>query len=110
MKAVCAVCGTEYGELADHVYGTAYKYDTSHHWNECACGAESTHISHVFGEWTEKDGVESATCTCGYTAKAITVKDTASAYVATAAIFGGVCGIGGIGIAVFLLLKKKKNV
>ena len=34
-KAVCKVCGAEYGDLGDHVYDGTWKSDVNEHWQEC---------------------------------------------------------------------------
>ncbi|MBR4085885.1 MAG: LPXTG cell wall anchor domain-containing protein [Lachnospiraceae bacterium] len=53
-KAKCAVCGTEYGELADHEYGANWKSDETNHWQECAvCENEKNRAGHVDAD---KDG------------------------------------------------------
>ena len=47
-KAKCAVCGNEYGELADHEYDTEWISDKTNHWHECTvCGNEKDRASHV---------------------------------------------------------------
>ena len=47
-KAKCAVCGTEYGQLADHEYGTEWCSDETEHWHECTvCEAEKDRAEHA---------------------------------------------------------------
>ncbi len=50
-RAICADCGTAYGEVAEHVYAVI-KYDECHHWTECVCGRRETDINemHFGGE------------------------------------------------------------
>ena len=62
-KAICDACGTSYGNLVDHTYGTEWKSDGDNHWHECSCGAKSDETAHSGGTATcEKKAV----CTdCG---------------------------------------------
>lgn len=48
-KAVCTRCGNEYGEYADHNYGTTWKTDDTYHWHECSCGAKKDFAAHGGG-------------------------------------------------------------
>ncbi len=52
-KAVCTVCGQEYGQLKIHDY-TELKYNENTHWYECVCGEKDTTESHKGGEATCK--------------------------------------------------------
>ena len=45
--AKCSVCNKEYGDLADHAYGTEWKNDADNHWNECACGDLANVAAHA---------------------------------------------------------------
>ncbi|MCQ2424648.1 MAG: SH3 domain-containing protein [Lachnospiraceae bacterium] len=49
-KAVCDLCGEEYGDLLPHEYGTGYSSDASGHWHACTTGG-----------CTEKSGFEAHT-------------------------------------------------
>ncbi len=63
-KAVCEVCGEEYGELADHVYGD-WQRDGEKHWKECTtvgCTAKSGEGAHTGGTATCKDKAVCADC------------------------------------------------
>ena len=60
-KAKCGVCGTEYGNLADHSYGTEWKSDAANHWHECACGAKADTAAHVY-----TDDQDTTCNVCGY--------------------------------------------
>lgn len=93
-KAVCAACGEEYGELAQHTYGDsawrhdgtqhwqecdvcheatektdhafgAWQHDGTKHWKECACGAKSEEGAHVYGEWQHDETGHWKECECG---------------------------------------------
>ncbi len=69
-KAICSLCGTEYGQLLDHSYGSAWITNENEHWNECVCEDEANKASH-----TDTDGDEVCD-TCGYAMpKAPTVPD-----------------------------------
>lgn len=65
-KAVCTICGQEYGELLPHsfvngictvcgaaetvhthVFGTEWKYSDTRHWHECACGERADETLHT---------------------------------------------------------------
>lgn len=67
----------------DHSYGTAWKYDGTNHWHECACGDKAAHTF----KWvidkeaiaTEK-GAKHEECTvCGYKKAAVEIPATGSA-------------------------------
>lgn len=65
-KAVCAVCGVSYGNLADHDYETNWSQgDANGHWHECKnCSAHDTQVKHMPGAATESTA---QVCTdCGY--------------------------------------------
>lgn len=70
----------------DHSYGTAWKYDRTNHWHECACGDKADNAAHTF-KWvidkeataTEK-GAKHEECTvCGYKKAAVEIPATGSA-------------------------------
>lgn len=46
-KAICSVCGAEYGELLQHTYGTDWKSDKDNHWHECVCGDRADTAAHT---------------------------------------------------------------
>lgn len=50
-KAECSICGTEYGSLTEHTYGTEWKSDGTSHWHVCACGAKADSTAHTYGNW-----------------------------------------------------------
>ncbi len=59
----------------EHRHSYAIKFDATHHWEECACGATSERYAHT---WTEKvtteptctqPGEKTLTCVCGATKK-----------------------------------------
>lgn len=59
----------------DHSY-TTLKHDETHHWYECACGAEKpeSRVAHTWDEGKitkpateDEEGVKTFTCTCGHT-------------------------------------------
>ena len=56
-----------------HSYGTAWKYDGTNHWHECACGDKADTAAHTFKWVTDKEataaekGSQHEKCTvCGY--------------------------------------------
>ena len=61
-QAKCEVCGTAYGALGAHAYGTAWVSDGSSHWHTCTvCEAIADKASHVY------DNDRDTTCNvCGY--------------------------------------------
>ena len=66
-KKECEVCGTSYGDFADHDYVKQNKDDT-HHWMECACGTvdEDTKVAHEC-EWvTTNAKYDFYVCECGH--------------------------------------------
>ena len=73
-KAVCSACGTAYGELADHVYGSWKKADDVDHARVCACGEIQTELhkwdagSITTPATEQNEGVKTYTCSvCGGT-------------------------------------------
>ncbi|MBR2336708.1 MAG: hypothetical protein IKA61_02045, partial [Clostridia bacterium] len=52
-KAVCTTCSQAYGSTLAHSY-TELKYNSTHHWYECTCGAKdsSTEQAHAGGTAT----------------------------------------------------------
>ena len=61
---LCVYCGAERTEdipKLDHAheYGAEYKYDSSNHWTECACGDKDGISAHTFGGGVT---VRAATC------------------------------------------------
>ena len=66
-KAVCTLCGGEYGELStEHVWATELSHDETNHWYACTvvgCTAKKDDAAHLGGTATCKT---KATCTaCG---------------------------------------------
>ena len=66
-KAVCTLCGGEYGELSDaHVWATELSHDETNHWYACTvvgCTAKKDDAAHLGGTATCKT---KATCSaCG---------------------------------------------
>ena len=66
-KAVCTLCGAEYGELStEHVWATELSHDETNHWYACTvvgCTAKKDDAAHLGGTATCKT---KATCTaCG---------------------------------------------
>ncbi len=51
--AVCEVCGTPYGELADHVHNYVYHVDGDNHYASCSCGSTLASEAHSGGTATE---------------------------------------------------------
>ena len=63
-----------------HSYGTAWKYDETNHWHECACGDTADKASHTFKWVTDKEataaekGSKHEECTvCGYKKAAVEI-------------------------------------
>ncbi|MBP1545871.1 MAG: leucine-rich repeat domain-containing protein, partial [Oscillospiraceae bacterium] len=67
-KAVCTVCGKEYGETdSNNHVGTATEWscDITSHWHECACGEDLDKAGHTSSGAATEEKAE--TCTvCGY--------------------------------------------
>ena len=69
-----------------HSYGTAWKYDGTNHWHECACGDTADKASHTFKWVTDKEataaekGSKHEECTvCGYKKAAVEIPAAGSA-------------------------------
>ena len=69
----------------DHSYGTAWKYDGTNHWHECACGDKVDTAAHTFKWVTDKEatatekGSKHEECTvCGYKKAAAEIPATGS--------------------------------
>ena len=69
----------------DHSYGTAWKYDGTNHWHECACGDKADTAAHTFKWVTDKEatatekGSKHEECTvCGYKKAATEIPATGS--------------------------------
>lgn len=68
-----------------HSYGTAWKYDDTNHWHECACGDKADTAAHTFKWVTDKEatatekGSKHEECTvCGYKKAAVEIPATGS--------------------------------
>ncbi len=68
-----------------HSYGTAWKYDGTNHWHECACGDTADTAAHTFKWVTDKEatatekGSKHEECTvCGYKKAAAEIPATGS--------------------------------
>ena len=68
-----------------HSYGTAWKYDGTNHWHECACGDTADTAAHTFKWVTDKEatatekGSKHEECTvCGYKKAAAEIPTTGS--------------------------------
>lgn len=68
-----------------HSYGTAWKYDETNHWHECACGETADKAAHTFKWVTDKDatatekGLKHEECAvCGYKKAAVEIAATGS--------------------------------
>ena len=68
-----------------HSYGTAWKYDDTNHWHECACGDKADTAAHTFKWVTDKEatatekGSKHEECTvCGYKKAAAEIPATGS--------------------------------
>ena len=68
-----------------HSYGTAWKYDGTNHWHECACGDKADTAAHTF-KWvtdkeataTEKGSKHEECSVCGYKKAAVEIPATGS--------------------------------
>ncbi len=55
-RAVCDICGSEYGGLGDHDYKAEWSSDNTEHWHECAvCGEKWDKAAHTY-RWESQDG------------------------------------------------------
>lgn len=68
-----------------HSYGTAWKYDGTNHWHECACGDKADTAAHTFKWVTDKEatatekGSKHEECTvCSYKKAAVEIPATGS--------------------------------
>lgn len=69
-KAVCGVCGKEYGEFGEHSYSSDWCSDNTNHWQVCTtCGTFTDSVSHTWNDGEETgEGNITYTCTvCGKT-------------------------------------------
>ena len=73
------------GSSTPHSYGTAWKYDGTNHWHECACGDKADTAVHTFKWVTDKEatatekGSKHEECTvCGYKKAAVDIPATGS--------------------------------
>ena len=57
-KAVCDNCGSSYGTLAEHTYGTEWKNDKDSHWHECECGDVAEVVVHTSTTVNAKEATE----------------------------------------------------
>ena len=76
---------TPTAESHTHSYGTAWKYDGTNHWHECACGDKADTAAHTFKWVTDKEatatekGCKHEECTvCGYKKAAVEIPATGS--------------------------------
>ena len=76
---------TPTAESHTHSYGTAWKYDGTNHWHECACGDKADTAVHTFKWVTDKEatatekGSKHEECTvCGYKKAAVEIPATGS--------------------------------
>lgn len=76
---------TPTAESHTHSYGTAWKYDGTNHWHECACGDKADTAAHTFKWVTDKEatatekGSKHEECTvCGYKKAAVDIPATGS--------------------------------
>ena len=68
-----------------HSYGTAWKYDGTNHWHECACGDKADTAAHTF-KWvtdkeataTEKGSKHEECSVCGYKKATVEIPATGS--------------------------------
>ena len=66
-KAVCEICGQEYGAPLDHDWATAWTQgDTTHYYACSRCDAKKDEAAHSYGSWTKVDDeTHEGTCVCG---------------------------------------------
>lgn len=73
-RALCDVCGKEYGELNtdNHGFSAGSVYNGEWHANSCACGAVSASSPHIYKETVLREpteflvGEKEKICECGY--------------------------------------------
>ena len=122
-KAVCTVCGREYGALAEHSYSDSWTRYGSKHWHECECGAKKDEAVHSYGEWTvtkeateTEGGVRESVCECGdkriqvipVISRPVKSKNASPVAVASIAL-GATAAAGAAAAGVTLLAVKKKR-
>ena len=76
---------TPTAESHTHSYGTAWKYDGTNHWHECACGDKADTAAHTFKWVTDKEaaaaekGYKHEECSvCSYKKAAVDISATGS--------------------------------
>ena len=122
-KAVCTVCGREYGALAEHSYSDSWTRYGSKHWHECECGAKKDEAVHSYGEWTvtkeateTEGGVRESVCECGdkriqvipVISRPVKSKNASPVAVASIAL-GATAAAGAAAAGITLLAVKKKR-
>ena len=109
-KAECTVCGTEYSEYADHVFGAEWKNSANYHWYECTCGSKKDEAAHNFSDWSVKDGKRVRTCECGYTISdpAYVKEESVSTGLTVTLIIAGIAVSGAMIFGAIWSVKKKK--
>ena len=110
-KAVCSVCGSEYGENADHVYSTEWTQGASHHWHECVCGSKMNEASHDYAKTEIKNGERIKSCACGKSVTDPTYKEESSSptVLKSTLIIAGIVIGGSVLVGIFSALKNKKK-
>ena len=106
-KAVCTVCGNEYGETKAHSYSSEWKQNENKHWHECACGSKTDETVHTFGE--VNNGKKS--CVCGYTVSDPNYKadESLPTGAIVAIVIGSVAAVGVVGFGVYFFVFRKKK-
>ena len=64
-KAVCSICGEEYGLVLPHNY-SELKKNENEHWYECTCGDKSGVETHKDGTATERQKAKCSVCNTEY--------------------------------------------
>ena len=138
--AICNVCMTVYTEpdSQTHEYSDDMKFDGEVHWNECECGAKTARVVHLYSDNVIKnateteEGILESVCECGFKIEKSIPKlestesgdqsnenvtsdkdidegtnGKSSAWVVILIIFSTVLPIG---VAVLIIVLKKKNI
>ena len=109
-RAICSVCGAEYGQLADHAFTSSMSFDSVRHWRECVCGAKTDEADHAYGEWSEYGNSMLRSCACGHyvTSSAIADKKSLGTGILVFAAVGGAVTFGTVAFGIWTLLSKKR--
>ncbi len=97
-KAICVICGMEYGVPTGHTFGTDWNKNETEHWHQCHCGEVNEKETHTFGDDNTCDF-------CGY----VIENTSGNAVVLVIAIVAGITLLAGTVGAIYLFKKKETH-